>query len=263
MASLSITQAWNETAAFMARESRLVLPIGFLLIALPGALFQVLVPTPAPNSLPQPGLWMILIPVALFTTLVGNLAITRLALRTGTSVGEALQHGARRFPIVLAAALLLGLAAAAAAFLLAVIVVAVAGTANPALAALPILLLLPAAIFLWTRLLLMNPVGALESVGPIALIRRSWNLTRGHAVKLLGFLLLLIIVALVVAGAIQAVGGSVIILALGPPAPGSLPFFVLLILSAAVQTVISTLFAVIIARVYAQLAPAAPGDVFA
>ena len=37
MANLSVTGAWNETMAFMKRESGLVLPIAFLLVALPAA----------------------------------------------------------------------------------------------------------------------------------------------------------------------------------------------------------------------------------
>ena len=45
MANLSITTAWNETVAFIAREARLVLPIAFLLLALPGAAMQLVIDT--------------------------------------------------------------------------------------------------------------------------------------------------------------------------------------------------------------------------
>ena len=55
MTGLSITAAWNETAAFMGREGKLVLPVGFMLIALPGAIVQAATPAAQPNALPEPG----------------------------------------------------------------------------------------------------------------------------------------------------------------------------------------------------------------
>jgi len=263
MAGLSITDAWNETAAFMGREGRLVLPVGFMLIALPGAIVQAATPATRPNELPEPGAWLALVPFAIVATLIGNLAISVLALRPGISVGEAIRQGARRFPPVLGAALLIGLASMLA---MTPIVLLAAGAAvalgNPALAAIPVLLVIPLLVFLWTRLLLANPVGAVEPGGPVAILRRSWALTAGRFWQLLGFLILLLIVALVASGAVAAVGGTLITLAFGPPRPDSLSFYLLLILSTLVQTVLASVFAVMVARIYAQLAPADPGPVF-
>lgn len=263
MASLSITNAWNETAAFMGREGRLVLPVGFMLIALPGAIVQAATPATAPNELPEPGLWLALVPFALAATVIGNLAISVLALRPGISVGEAIQRGARRFLPVIGAALLIGLASMLA---MAPVVLLAAGAAaalgNPALAAIPALLLIPLLIFLWTRLLLVNPAGAVETGGPVAILKRSWALTAGRFWQLFGFLVLLLIVALVASGAVGAVGGTLIALAFGPVRPDSLSFYLTLILSTIVQAVLASIFAVMVARIYAQLAPADPGPVF-
>lgn len=263
MAGLSITAAWNETAAFMGREGRLVLPVGFMLIALPGAIVQAATPTPQPNQLPEPGLWLALVPFALVATLIGNLAISVLALRPGISVGEALQRGAARFLPVLGAALLVGLGSMLA--MLPVVLLA-AGAAValgiPALAAIPALLILPLLIFAWTRLLLANPVGAVEAGGPIAILKRSWALTAGHFWQLLGFLILLLIAAMVASGAIAAVGGTLIALAFGPPRPDSLSFYLVLILSTLVQAVLASVFGVMVARLYAQLAPPDRSPVF-
>ena len=50
MANLSITTAWNETASFVQREARLLFPIAFLLIALPGGLFQMMLPATVPTT---------------------------------------------------------------------------------------------------------------------------------------------------------------------------------------------------------------------
>lgn len=255
MPALSINTAWNETMVFMGREARLILPIGFMLIALPGALIQAAMPVAPPNQLPEPGPWLALVPVAIAATLIGNIAISLLALRPGTSVGEALQHGARRFLVVLGAALLVGIATFAA---MVPVVLLAAGAAaalgNPALAVIPALLLIPVLVFLWTRMLLLNPVGAVEPLGPVEILKRSWRLTEGHFWRLFGFLVLLVVVALVASGAVGAVGGIVIVLLAGPLAPGSLSFYLVLILSALVQALLSSVFGVTVARIYAQLA---------
>lgn len=261
---LSITTAWNETAAFVAREAQLVLPIGFLLMALPGALLQLVMPVPAPGQLPQAGLWMAAVPVAILVSLVGTLAVTLLALRPGTSVGEALQHGLRRLLPVFLALLLVSFGAAIATLpilLLFGLVAMAAGT--PAIAALAFFALLPLALILWARLSLVTPVAAAEPIGPIAILQRSWALTRGHFWTLLGFLALMVLVMLVISIAVSAIGGILIFLVAGPPEPASLAFYLMLIVSALVQAVLSTVFAVMVARVYAQLAGDGQVGVFA
>lgn len=267
MPALSITDAWNETAAFMGREGRLVLPVGFMLIALPGAIVQAASPTAQPNQMPEPGLWLALVPLWLVATLIGNLAISTLALRPGISVGEAIQQGTRRFLPVLGAALLIGVGAMVAMIpmMLLVVLVAIAtglSPANPAIAALPILIVLPLLIFFWVRLLPINPVGAVEPVGPVAILKRSWALTAGHFWQLFGFLLLFLIVWMVVVGVVAGVGGILIALAAGPPQPDSLSFYLMLILSTLIQAGLASVFGVMVARIYAQLAPPDPGPVF-
>lgn len=263
MAGLSINTAWNETMAFMGREGRLVLPVGFMLIAFPGALIQAAMPATPPNQLPEPGAWLLLVPLAIVATLIGNLALSLLALRPGISVGEAIQHGLRRFPVVLVAALLVGLASMAA--MLPIFVLAggaVAATGNPGFALIPLLLSVPLLVFLWTRLLMLNPIGAMEPLGPVAILKRSWALTRGYFWRLFGFLILLLIVAMVASSAVGAIGGILIVLLAGPLQPGSLSFYLVLILSTLVQAALSSIFAVMIARIYAQLAPPDRSPVF-
>ncbi len=263
MAGLSITDAWNETAAFMRREGRLVLPVGFMLIALPGAIVQAATPPTQPNELPEPGAWLALVPFAIVATLIGNLAISVLALRPGTSVGEAIQRGARRVLPVLGAALLIGLGSMLAMLPVVLLAAGVAVALGvPALAVIPALLVIPLLIFLWTRLLLANPIGAVEAGGSIAILKRSWALTAGRFWQLLGFLILLLIVAMVASGAIAAVGGSLITLTVGPPRPDTLSFYLVLILSTLVQAVLASVFGVMVARIYAQLAPPDPGPIF-
>lgn len=268
MAQLSITQAWNETAEFVKREARLLFPVAFLLVALPGAIVQLFAPPALPGSLPEPGMWMLLMPVTVVVAMIGTIALSYLALRPGASVGEALQVGARRFIFLLAASLLVGLGM----LLVLVPLVALAGglafAGGPASGAagaavmLMLFLFMLAAIALWVRLVMMTPVAAVERAGPIAMIRRSWELTRGHFWRLLGFVLLVLVAALVVMLVIGSIAGIVVVLIAGRPEPLTLPAILLGLVGAAVQAVFSMIFATLIARIYAQLSGGGPGDVF-
>jgi hypothetical protein len=267
MASLSITKAWNETVAFVTREGRLLFPIAFLLVALPGAVLQVAMPTPVPGQTPEAGVWLLLVPLAMVASMIGTLAISFLALRPGASVAEGLQVGLRRFIHLFGAALLVGIAGA----LLIVPVVILFGAAAvgggeaaaAALAALLLIALIPVFLFFWVRLILMTPVAAMEDVGPIRIITRSWELTRSHFWKLLGFVVLVAIAAVVVMFVVTAIGGLVIFMLAGPPLPDSLSMYLLLVLSALLQSVVSALFVTLLARVYAQLTDAGMPQVFA
>jgi Membrane domain of glycerophosphoryl diester phosphodiesterase len=267
MANLSITAAWEETAAFVTREGRLLFPIAFLLLSLPSAVLQILVPPPAPGRLPEPGLWMAFLPAILIVSLIGALAISFLALRPGASVGEALQAGLRRFLPLLGALLALAFGAALlmlpVVLIVAVLVLAAGGNAaSPALAVMPLLVLAPPIIALSVRLMLIQPVAAVEPIGPIALIRRSWRLTAGHFWQLLGLLLLVILVVLVVLAAVASVFGILVALVLGAATPGSLALFVTAIVSAVVEAVISAFTTTLIARIYAQLNGSGHAGVF-
>ncbi|MEA3029058.1 MAG: hypothetical protein QOJ53_2436 [Sphingomonadales bacterium] len=265
MALLSISKAWEETADFARREARLLFPVAFLLMSLPGSILQAMAPVTTPGKAPEAGLWLLFVPVAVVSSLIGGLAISYLALRPGASVGEALQIGLRRVLVLLGAALLVGIAAAVLMIPLILIIALLAapGVVPPALAVIPILLMIPVLLLFWVRLILITPAAAAESIGPVALIRRSWQLTRGHYWRLLGFLLLVILVSLVVLMAVGAIGGILVYLVAGQPQPGSIAMFLVLLISALVQAVVSGLFTACIARIYAQLAGTGDQDVFA
>ena len=268
MANLSITTAWNEAAAFVAREARLLFPVAFLLIALPGGIVQLVMPQTALGQPPQAGAWLLLVPAAVILGMIGTIALSHLALRPGASVGEALQLGARRFIMLFAASLLVGLAAA----LLMIPLLALIGGgaalsgAPPERLVGPILLLtlvfIVAVVSLWVRLMLMTPVAAAETAGPVAILRRSWALTRGHFWKLLGFVLLVLLLFAVISSVVGAIGGIAIVFLAGPPDPGSLAAFLVILVGVAVNMVLSLYFTALVARIYAQLA-GGPGQVFA
>jgi len=142
-------------------------------------------------------------------------------------------------------------------------IAAAGGTAvPPALAVLLVLIVIPLYLVVWVRLILMTPAAAVEPIGPIAMIARSWRLTAGHFWKLLGFLLLIIVVGLVTLMAVGAVFGILIALIVGTPEPGNLAMFLISLVSALVQAVVSGIVTAFIARIYAQLAGAGRADVF-
>ena len=268
MTNLSITTAWNETIAFVKREAGLILPIAFLLIALPGALMQMLMPLTPPGETPEPGLWLLLLPVAIIAGMVGSIAITYLSLRPGASVEEALRVGLRRFIMLFAASLLVSLGFILAFVPLVLIFVggaALSGNLAASAGSLVLLLLifLVVVIAVWVRLMLMTPVAAVESAGPIEIIRRSWQLTAGHFWKLLGFIILLLIAAVVVIMVVSMVFGLLLFAIAGRPDPGSTSMILLTIVTAVIQAVLAAIFATLIGRIYHQLSGGAPEAVFA
>jgi hypothetical protein len=277
MANLSITQAWNETAEFVRREAGLLFPISFLLLALPNALLEALTPAPpVPGQPPEFGLWLLLFPVLLVGSLIGYVAISHLALRPGSSVGEALRRGAARMLPLLAVAILVGIAFFILLFILAVIaVVAVPGALAATQAGGPptpavvtailvvFALILPVALYFTSRLLLLNPIAAAEAGGPFEIIARSWRLTEGHVWKLVGFLILVTIVVFILTGAIRAVSGILFRVLAGPLEPGSTSTWLVIVVMSLVNMAVFAFLASLIARIYAQLAGTNTPQVFA
>lgn len=257
--SLSVSAAWDETAATARRAGWRVFGLAFLFLSLPSALLRIA--SPLAGAAAPPGLWLLFLPLLIAFSLLGALAITHVALDSELHPGEALRRGIRRLPPLFGAALLV----AAALLLLGLpLLVLLSGAIHYAgedamLAAWFGLLfaawLLPT-LFFWVRLLLMTPVAAVEPLGPYALLRRSWRLTRGHFWRLLGFVLAVAIVSLVVLAAGLALAGLLVTLTAERPEPGSLPLALILLFLALVQAVISGLFTIFVARLYAQQAGA-------
>ena len=275
MAQLSITQAWNETAAFVKQEGRLLFPLAFMLVAFPVAVMEAFTPAPAaPGEMPSAGAWLLLFPLAMIAGMIGNLAISCLALRPGTSVGEAIGQGARSFLSLLGAALLLMIAGMLAFLVIAMVMVAAtpgaiadaqSGVASGAVATatvLTMLALLPLLLFFGARLMLMTPIAVAEKAGPLKLIGRSWSLTRGHVWKLIGFLILIGILVMVVGAAVQAVAGLLFALVAGPPEPGSTSSLLVILVMAGVNTVVTAYLTSLVARIYAQLSGGGREQVF-
>ncbi|MFN3945477.1 MAG: hypothetical protein ACK4K7_11170 [Allosphingosinicella sp.] len=264
MSRISVSDAWSESAAFLRREARLVLPVAFLLVALPQALVQSLsggaVPG-QPQAEPSVVGGLLMLPM-MSVTLIGTIALCALALRPGLSVGEAIRVGGRRF-LPLLGALLLAALGLALLFLPIFVVIgfSAARGATGAGAVVAVLLLIAAGVTIGVRLLLTTPVAAVEPGGPIAILKRSWSLTGPVFWKLLGLLLLVLLAMLVVMMAVGAVFGLLVILVAGPPQPGGgFGSFLILLVTAVIQALVTAFMMTLFSRVYAQLVGGGPDD---
>lgn len=261
MAKLSITTAWNETMDFVKRDAGALFTIAFALVALPSVALQALGPGQvSPGETPELGLWLLLVPVVLFLSIAGTLAISALAIGRENVVGSAIALGFRRFLPMLGAALLVGLGALLVMIPLFVLLGLGGGDLSqpsPEVGArfgIAMLVLAVLFIFIWVRLTMMTPVAVAEPLGPIGIIRRSWQLTAGHFWKLLGFFLLFIIMISVVLLAVTAVFGILVVVLAGQPDPGTLSALLILLIGGLVNAVAVVFLTVMFARIYVQLA---------
>ena len=99
-----------------------------------------------------------------------------------------------------------------------------------------------------------SPVASAEAVGPVGILRRSWELTRGHWWRLFAFFLIFLIGALV---GLAAAGMMVNILAkliFGSVDPITVGALLVALVTQIFSAAISVLLMVMLARIYAQLA---------
>ena len=265
MSALSISRAWDETKARVAADGKLFAVVAAALIALPTLVAGVVSPT-STNAEPTLTSGIILV-IASIIAIIGQLAIIRLAIGPTVSVGEAIGHGARRMPVYFVAAILIliGLFILAIPF---VVVLVAAGVEldERAIVTSPLALLLGflyllVLCFFAIRMLMSSPVASEEAVGPIGILRRSWELTSGHWWRLFGFILLFMIAAVIVMMAISWAVGFVALILLGPVEPMSASALVIATVEAIVNAAVTVLLAVMLARIYLQLSGRDPAEV--
>lgn len=253
MAKLSISKAWDEARETLGRNASLLTTVALALFVLPGVVSEVVTPAAPPGELPKLGTWTIVTVVALLIALVGQLAVIRLAIGSRHTVGEAISHGARRAPVYFVATLIWILP-----FLLigALLfgMVAKDPQAPPPAAALGLLLLGCVMLFFAIRMLMTSPVASAEPVGPVAIVKRSWELTRGNWWRLFAFFLLLVIAVVVAVTAVGAVAGVIAELVLGGVEPLTVGALFVALFTQLVSAAVSVVLMVMLARIYVQLA---------
>lgn len=256
---LSIGKAWDETSAFLGREARLVAPVALATFALP----SILADWAYPGERPGAGAMLVLL-VLLLAVLVGQMTIVLLATGWSGSIGEAMTKAVRRLPALIAALLIVFVPVMSIAVVGFGASLASAGITDPAaltpeaIARLPNILWLVLFLSLFffiagVRLFPISAVAASEAVGPIRLLKRSWALTSGVFWRLLVLVLLLGLVAVVLDSAVTMVVGSIATLAAGEPRAFNLSALIVALASGLVGAIVSSVSAVMVGRVYAQL----------
>lgn len=148
-----------------------------------------------------------------------QLALTRLCSdRHRATIGEAITAGFLGVPTMFGAVLLLAIAGIGIGLVLAFVFAAVAmGAQSGGVMAVLVTLLIVAGVYLMARLCLLNPVVAIDEVkNPITVIARTWQLTAGHALKLVLVFAGVLIAAL-------AVVATALFATIGIPAQGAMP----------------------------------------
>lgn len=263
MANLSISKAWAETSAFLGRETRLLTPVALATFAVPAALFGWYNPSGDPN-LASGGLGWPLTGVILILSLLGQMVIVGLSIGWSGSVGAAFGHAFKRLWGVLGAAFLVFVPLTIILVLVIAMLVGAAGLTDPsqvtpeALARVPAVsfaILIGTLIFLVAavRMLPMSAVAMAETANPVRLLSRSWDLTRGHFLRLFGTMALILIASAVASMAVMAVAGSIMTLVAGKAEPYSLTALVIGLADGAISAAISCISAVLVGRIYAQL----------
>jgi hypothetical protein len=259
MRELSISAAWEETRAILARDGRLFMAVALALVALPSVVSALVNPRGVTGG--TTAWWLDLIALAAsLIALAGQLALIRLALGPSITVGAAIAHGVKRMPIYFVAVFLLVICLflAAIPFVLVLSALGVPISARPAPATpatvVTALLFFAFVLFMAVRLLMSSPVASAEDAGPIAILKRSWQLTSKQFWPLFGFLLIFLVGAVIVLVAINSAAGVVIGLLFGTIQPMSAAALIFALVQALVGAAITTLFAVMLARIYLQLA---------
>lgn len=258
MTKLSFSKAWEETRAVLGRDGRLIWPLGLMMLVLPQLLIGTVLGPQAMADLPrnQQVATSFSFLLALFLVAIcrfgGLTAIAQLTLRSNERVGDALLSGLKRAPAVLGATLLVLVPLT---LLVAPAMLAGGNQQQPSpVGALLFLVGIIAGIVMLARLQFAVAIAAAEGGNPVRLLVRSWKLSAGSTLRLLGFVLLFIGVLLIVMLALSAVGGSLVILLFGKPEPMSVAALLLSALGLIGELLVLVPYSIMLARLYAQAA---------
>jgi Membrane domain of glycerophosphoryl diester phosphodiesterase len=258
MPQLSISRAWEESRAIFARDGGLITAVALALLVLPATVAGVITP-PVGGRPSYEGRVISLIAGCI--GLAGQLAIVRLAIGPSTTVGQAIQHGVRRFLPTFAAVLMLVVAFAVIVIpvmllliWLRVVGMPVEGQQPPASFAIFSFAMAIAALLVSIKFCMIVPVSVAQQPGPLTILKRSWSITSGNYWRLLGFMLLIVVAAIIVLLAAQFVGLFAARLIAGNITPLSLAALVLSLFRAVASAGMTILFALMLSRIYLQLA---------
>ncbi len=254
--SVSIGTAYIEAAAFVRREKKLLAPLVLALMVVPATVSQLVQPNDPFSGAQGLQPWMAIAALALLAGIIGQMAVSRLALGWHGSLGEVIGLALKRVARVLGAFLLFFLALSLL-LIPAFVVLTLLGGGAPGAKAANLLAFLT--IFGVAPRLLLAPAIAMDRpYGPWELVKETWRATKGQYWRLLGFFLLFLLASLIFAVAASAVVGSIATLAIGPAGPMSVSRLIIALAGGLVQALVATVYAAMIGRIVAQLLDDAP-----
>jgi hypothetical protein len=253
VAKLSISKAWDEARGTLGHNAGLLTTVGLAMFVLPGVVSDLITPEAPQGQLPPLGAWTVVAVIALLIALVGQLAVIRLAIGSHSTVGEAIGHGARRAPFYFAATVIWILPFLLVGSVLIGLIARDPGSASPG-AIIGLLTVACIMLFFAIRMLMTSPVASAESLGPVGIIKRSWQLTAGNFWRMLAFFLLFIITLVVAALAIGAIAGVIAEVVLGGSEPMTVGALFISLVTQLVSAAVSVVLMVMLARIYVQLA---------
>ncbi|MFM6933523.1 MAG: glycerophosphoryl diester phosphodiesterase membrane domain-containing protein [Novosphingobium sp.] len=199
-----------------------------------------------------------IITISLLTMVAGFIGylsvLVLLTDRSRPTVGQAIMRGVRYLPTMLGATIIGYIALIVFTVLIGVvggILAAIIGGAGVALIVVAIMVLLTGGA---VRFSMTMPVIVAENeLNPVTALKRSWQLTRGNAFKLLGFYALLFIAYVVITVILMIVIGAISGLA-GGSEPGQATLIFTGVISGAIVAVVGVIASAVLAAVHAQLA---------
>ncbi|MGK6356329.1 hypothetical protein ACMGDH_14030 [Sphingomonas sp. DT-207] len=264
---VAMGNVWDRTAEFLSENVAAILPIALVAFFIPTSITGSLEPARATGGEGfKLGFGAMQLVFAILS-LWGSLAITALALDAGkasAAAGVAL----RRLPAMLVVAIVMFVAIGVLAAPIGVMLARAGidfmapedmsnfqlGPATGGAIALYALVLVVVLFWLGARLIVATAVIVREG-RVLGALGRSWQLTRRHALRIIGVLILYVIVAWVAYLAATAVFGSIFALVAGGEGEGvTLASVLTSIVAAAVQAGFSVLGAAFTAKLYLALA---------
>ena len=231
--TFDMNRTWAHALALLQANGQLLAIIAGVFLLLPGTLFYVALPdvmtTLSTQTNPDPEQLMAMLRAAMGPLIVlglvmfvaqtiGYLAMIALMGDDRPTVGEALRRALACLPTTIGVTLLLmlgyvlvALVGALVLGLLIALGTAAGGTVLAGvLAFLGGVALVAGIVYLATRFILTMPIIALDGItGPWAVCKRSWELTRSHALKIFFFYVLIFAAYIVIAMILGSVFGVI------------------------------------------------------
>lgn len=245
---LSISRAWDETRALLQSDGKLYATVALALLVLPGLVANMFTPTPKGTEFPEPGAWIAVFLIAVLIAIVGQLALAKLALGNRMTVGEVISTSFARMPIYFVSQLMWGLP-----FAVVFVVLARMMQVQPSgMSAILFLIVLCAFFYFAVRMTLTAPVAVAEQSGPVAIVKRSWDMTAGNWWRLFGFLIIFLIGAGILILATFSILGLVMRAVFGELEPFTVGALLVSLATEIVQAGAYVILMVMLARLYLQ-----------